>query len=93
VTSLDLNSQRIINLANPVSGNDAMNKATADNSYYANTVTLNNITLADGQVSLNSHKIVNLADGVGTNDAVNRSQLDAVADNAYTKTQADNRYY
>ena len=70
---MNLNSQRIINLADPISGNDAMNKATADNTFYLNTTTLNNITLATGSVSINSNRIVSLADAVGNNDAVNKS--------------------
>ena len=54
---VDLNSQRIINLANAVSGNDALNQNTADSRYYANTTPLNEITAPTDHLSLNSQKV------------------------------------
>ena len=35
-----------------------------------NTTTLNNITLANGDLSVNSHKITDIANGTNPNDAV-----------------------
>ena len=42
------------------------------NDFYLKTTTLNNITLADNDVSLNNHKITNLQDASSATDAMNR---------------------
>ncbi len=51
---------------------DALDQTEADARYYLNTTTLNNITVADGDISANSHKITNLADATVDTDALNR---------------------
>lgn len=63
---------------------------TADNRYYSNTTTLNNIQLASGDLNMNTHKITNLLDPVLPDDAVNKQYIDS---NFYTQTAGDARYY
>jgi len=67
-----LNNHKIVNLANPTIGTDALNQQTADNRYYSNSTTLNNITLASGDLSLNNHKITNLSNATSATDALNQ---------------------
>lgn len=82
-TSLNLNSNKIINLATPtlstdaatkayVDSNGGLSQATADLRYYLNTIKLNAITAPDTSLSLNSNKITDLADATLATDALNR---------------------
>ena len=52
--TVNLNSNKVTNLANATLDTDGLNRITADGRYYLNTVSLNNITVPDGSVSLNS---------------------------------------
>ena len=58
------------NVGNATSNSDALNRQTGDSRYYMNTTTLNNITLANSDLSVNSHKITDIANGTNPNDAV-----------------------
>jgi len=46
---------------------------------YANTTTLNNITLADGNISANSHRLTSVSDPIDNTDAVNKQFLNSYA--------------
>ncbi len=76
-TPLNMNSQKITNLANATSGADAMNKTTADARYYAATTALNSITAPTAALSMNSYKITSLADATSATDALNRQTADS----------------
>ena len=58
------------NVGNATSNSDALNRQTGDSRYYMNTTTLNNITLANSDLSVNSHKITDITNGTNPNDAV-----------------------
>ena len=45
-----------------MNGTDALNMQTADDRYYADTVSLDNIVAPLAALSMNNHKIVDLAD-------------------------------
>jgi hypothetical protein len=70
-----MNTNRIINLVNPTSNQDAATKlyvdsnagisqSTADGRYYLNTTTLNNITLPSNNLNINTHRIINVVNPV-----------------------------
>lgn len=69
---IDAGSQKIINLADGTSNNDAINKSQLD------ALALDELQTPTGDVDLGSQKITNLADGSDANDAVNKSQLDGL---------------
>ena len=75
-----MNNQKITHLANATSATDALNLQTADSRYYANTVTLNNITAPTNDVSLNSYKITNLATPTASNDVCTKAYVDDLVD-------------
>jgi hypothetical protein len=70
---IQMNNNRIKNLADAVAPNDGVNKSYADGRYYLNTVPLNNITAPTGSLSMSSRKIINMLPGTSPNDAVNFS--------------------
>ena len=72
-----MNTQRITSVATATSGTDALNRDTADNRYYSNTVALNAITAPIASVSLNSQKITSLGDATTATDALNRQTGDS----------------
>lgn len=74
--NVDMNSNRITNLQDPSSAQDAVTKAHADATFYANTVTLNNITAPSGTVNLNNQSIANVAAPVNNGDATNKQYVD-----------------
>src|SRR5574343_1093758 len=74
-----MNSYKITNLANATIDTDALNRITADGRYYLGTTTLNNITLASGDLSMNSHKITNLATPTANADACTKAYADSIA--------------
>ena len=49
---------------------DGASKGYVDSNFYANTITLNNITAPTGSLNMNSQKITGLADATTTGDAV-----------------------
>lgn len=51
---------------------------------------MNDITLANGDLSVNSHKITNLSTPTTGNDAVNKTYVDT---NTISQINADSRYY
>ena len=71
---LSIGGQRITNVANPSANTDAMNKQTADSSYYGSATTLNNIEAPNGDLSMNSNKITDLAPATSRFDAMTLSQ-------------------
>ena len=84
---MSLNSQKIEDLADPTSAQDAVtltylqtnyyDKTATDGNYYADTTPLNDITAPNGDLSLNSHKITNLANPTTDTDALNRQTGDS----------------
>ena len=69
---VDLNSNKVMNLANATVDTDGLNRITADGRYYLNTMSLNDIAVPSGSVSLNSQKITNLANATLATDALNQ---------------------
>ncbi len=78
----------------------------ADSKYYANTRTLDSLTLATDSLSMNSQKITNLANPVSNQDASTKTYVDTAISGLssiyqtitsmtdyYTKVAADARYY
>jgi len=72
---VNLNSQRIINLADPTLAQDADTKAARDAAIAAQK--LNVHALPDGPVNLNSQRIINLADPTLAQDADTKAARDA----------------
>ena len=99
--NLSLNSHKITDLATPTLSTDAVTKdyvdlnsiseTAADAKYYLNTTTLNNITLASGDIDVNSHKITNLATPTNNSDAATKQYVDS--NSAFTQAVADTLYY
>lgn len=50
--SLDLNAQKLTNVADPENAQDATTKLYVDNKFYVNTTTLNEILAPTGVLSL-----------------------------------------
>ena len=70
-----MNTNKITNLVNPTSNQDAATKdyvdsnigisqSFADSRYYLNTTTLNNITLPSNNLNINTHRIINVVDPI-----------------------------
>jgi len=70
-----MNTNKITNLVNPTSNQDAATKlyvdsnagisqSTADGRYYLNTTTLNNITIPNNSLNMNTNKIINVVNPV-----------------------------
>jgi DNA-binding GntR family transcriptional regulator len=68
----------------PTNAKHLIPKEYADNNFYSNTVTLNNIAAPTADLSLNSHKITNLATPTANTDAVTKQYVD----NAISGTSA-----
>jgi hypothetical protein len=66
-----MNTNKITNLSNGTLTTDAVAFGQLSD-YYLNTITLNNITQPNGNLSLNSNKITNLSDPTLGTDALNR---------------------
>jgi hypothetical protein len=98
--SLDLNNQKIINLATPTLNTDAANKGYVDgkiwttsqiSDYIASTLAfrLDQFTIPTSNINLNSNKIINLAIPTLGTDAANKGYVDSVvAGNSITLTGA-----
>ena len=56
--------------------NQFINKTQGDTRYYLNTVSLNNISAATGDLSMASHPIINLSDPINEQDAVSKIYSD-----------------
>jgi trimeric autotransporter adhesin len=90
---IDMTSGQIINLADPISSQDASTK------YYTDNASVNtNYLKRDGSLAMTgalnmgtTHKITNLANGTNANDAVNKSQLDLKSDTIYLDTNFFNK--
>lgn len=68
-------------------------KTTSDARYYLNTVELNNITLATGNLSVNNHKITDCLDPVNNLDVANKQWTLAQTGGSFTQGVADTLYY
>jgi hypothetical protein len=99
-SNLDMNiTNKIINLANGSSSNDAVNKSQLDlksDTTYVDTNFLNKTTsttqIVNSNLNMNTtNKIINLANGSTSNDAVNKSQLDLKSDTTYVDTNFLNK--
>jgi hypothetical protein len=99
-SNLNMNTtNKIINLANGSSSNDAVNKSQLDlkaDTTYVDTNFLNKTTattqIVNSNLNMNTtNKIINLANGSSSNDAVNKSQLDLKADTTYVDTNFLNK--
>jgi hypothetical protein len=99
-SNLNMNTtNKIINLANGSSSNDAVNKSQLDlkaDTTYVDTNFLNKTTattqIVNSNLNMNTtNKIINLANGSTSNDAVNKSQLDLKADTTYVDTNFLNK--
>ncbi|RZK71669.1 MAG: hypothetical protein EOO92_20320 [Pedobacter sp.] len=91
-STVDLNNNKITNVANPTNATDAVNKQYADSlaggvnpSQWANFSAINN-------VNMNSHQINNLIGGTTDNSAVNFGQLQITASdcNQFTLNELQN---
>jgi len=92
IADINLNNQKITNLANPVASADAANKTYVDNhTWTASQVTdldthvkaipLNEFATPSADVSLNSHKITSLAEPTLSTDAATKNYVDSHAIN------------
>lgn len=70
VGTVSLNNQRISNLDNATQDTDALNRITADNRFYQNTVSLDAITQPAASVSLNQQKLINVSNATLATDAM-----------------------
>ena len=90
-SSVQLNLQKIVNLADATLSTDALNVQTADSRYYSNTTTLDSITAPSADISANLYKITDLANPTLDTDASTKKYVD---DNkGISQTNADTRYY
>jgi hypothetical protein len=79
LNNLNLNNNRIINLANPTNNQDATSKLYCDtNSLLAesNCLLINGTNYMEADMDLNSHKIINLTDPSNTQDAATKNYID-----------------
>lgn len=92
--TLDMNTNTLSNVANPVLNGDATNKQYVDGSvsvrltetqgdarYYLNTTTLDGIAHAAGDVDVNNQRIINVGNAATATDALSW----VVADTIYYK--------
>jgi len=73
--SVSFSGLKITNLGDPTLAEDAVNLDYVSNNFYANNITLDEIALANADLSLNSKKITNLSNGVSSTDAATVGQL------------------
>jgi hypothetical protein len=76
-TSLNANSQKVINVATPTAGTDAANKTYAD-GVVSGYVKADGTVAFTGDQSMGSHKITNLLAPVSGTDAANKTYADGV---------------
>ena len=74
--TLDMGTNKIINVSAPTLATDAVNKTYVDSGFYANTVPLDLITAPAASVSLNSQKITSLANPTLAQDATTKAYVD-----------------
>lgn len=76
--NLDANSNKIVNLTNPTSAQDACTKYYADNlpNVTGSFLKTDGSNSMSANLNVNSNKVVGLANGTVSTDAVNKSQLD-----------------
>ncbi len=74
VNSVNLNNQRITNLANPINALDAVNLQSLNT---VSNKTLDQIPLAVADVNINNHKLTNVSDATNSLDAVNLQTMTA----------------
>ena len=79
--SLNMGSNRMINLADATSATDGLNRQAGDARYYQNTTRLNQITVPNNSVSMNGQLLRNVADPLGETDAVNLRTLNQFGQN------------
>ena len=82
-----MNGHALTNLLDPIATTDAVTKqyvddnfytqTSADNRYYLNTTTLDNITAPTAALSLSSQRITHLANAVDPTDALNKQTGDS----------------
>jgi hypothetical protein len=79
---INLNSNKITNLADPTVDKDAVNKEYVDDNF----LKLDGTNLPSANINLNSNKIINLADPTADKDAVNKEYVDDASNNKVSKT-------
>jgi hypothetical protein len=79
LNNLNLNNNRIINLANPTNNQDAASKLYCDTNSLiveSNCLLINGTNYMEADMDLNSHKIINLTDPSNTQDAATKNYID-----------------
>jgi len=76
--NLDANSNKIVNLSNPTSAQDACTKYYADNlpNVTGSFLKTDGSNSMSGNLNVNSNKLVGVANGTVSTDGVNKGQLD-----------------
>ncbi|MEQ8472950.1 MAG: hypothetical protein RIC35_17280 [Marinoscillum sp.] len=77
---LDMNAQKIINLANGTNANDAVNYGQLEAGLneklnLSGGMITGNLDISSSRLNMSGNKIINVSDGTATGDAVNVSQL------------------
>ncbi|WPY01521.1 YadA stalk domain-containing protein (plasmid) [Candidatus Trichorickettsia mobilis] len=86
--NLDLQSNKIVNLADPVFDQDGATKFFVDNHTWSasqisdfdnrvRTNTLDQMSIPQSNLNINAKRIINLASGILSTDAINKSQMDS----------------
>ena len=79
-TDIDVNSYKIINLANATAGTDALNKQTADGLYQAigtASGSISNLDPPTEDFSFAGYKLTSLGNATTGTDALNRQTADS----------------
>ena len=86
---LDMNNNKITNLADGASNNDAVNYGQVSGliSGFNNFLKIDGTNSMTADLNVNSHKLLNVNNGTNPNDAVNFSQLNLKADTTYVDSQ------
>jgi hypothetical protein len=74
-----MNGQKLTNLADPSSAQDAVTKQYAEQAFYANTTTLDQIEAPTASVSMNSQKITDVLPGTLSSDVMTLGQSSSLA--------------
>ena len=78
LASVDMNNKQIINLADGVNNDDAVNVSQLDKRSFWENDGANNVKIINPtKINMSNQQIANLADGVADSDAVNVKQLKA----------------